>query len=80
MTNNEIPKILDISILSGTEKRLPKTNKYNILRDYLNRNTHICWACPKLGVRCCNVKYIFSCNNVKHLINNLKKEDYYEKP
>lgn len=80
MVTDELPIVIDVSLLSESNKRLPPSSGYNALRNLLNRKSNICWDCYKLGNRCNNVHYIFACERVKQITKNLKKEDYYEKP
>lgn len=75
---DEIPKPVDISLVTGSPIRLPRATRFNKLRELLMSKDSECWLCHKLN-SCQSVDKIFSCQKVKHITKNLNKEDYYEK-
>lgn len=72
-----IPKVLDVSLVTGSPNRLARATRYNKLRSIINKE-NICWRCREFGSQCNSVAKIFSCPKIKHLTSKLNKEDYYE--
>lgn len=77
--DDELPKLLDISLITGSSVRIPRATRFNKLRELLlDKCGDTCWLCIKFD-SCKTVDKIFECSQVKHITKHLKKEDYYEK-